>query len=253
MKFTLETKKKRQLIMAFLLDQLIDKRDFSVVLTGNDTVLESLFVEMLSLNLIKIERNFYKIDVKGQEFMDIFFKKYSEFLKLFDIFCAVDLKTAEFAFKKFYDFDTDEEWKIYLNQENWQDVRVAVCEFKKIDPIEIVFMAFLNEGRFDPINWQFDLVSDLVWDEVLEVCNTAIPLEDLIDDDVMLDIVNQGSAIMLDILKEENKRKLEDLANDNLSREEYQEEVTYVQEETIYYEEYTYDPYYISPCWYWYW
>jgi hypothetical protein len=252
MKFTLETKKKRQLIMAFLLDQLMDKRDFSVVLTGNDTVLEPLFVEMLSLNFVKIERNFYKIDVKGQEFVDNFFARYAEFLKFYDIFCAVDLTNAEFAFKKFYDFDTDAEWETYLNQDNWQDVRVAVCEFKKLDPIEIVFMSFLNEKRFDTNNWQFDLVSDLIWDEVLEICNTAIPLEDLIDDDVMSDIVNQGSTIMLDILKEENRIKLEELKN-NVDEDEYNEEVEYVEEEIIYYQEYTYDPYYVSPCWLWYW
>ena len=250
MKYILETKKKRQLIMAFILDQLIDKRDFSVVLTGDDSVLENIFVDMLSLNLVKIERNFYKIDVKGQEFMDNFFQKFGEFLKFYDIFCAVDLKKGDFAFSKFYDFESDDEWKTYLNQENWQDVRVAVCEFKKIDPFEIVFMSFLNEGRFGADNWQFDLVSDLIWDEVLAVCNTAIPLEDLIDDGVMLDIVTQGSVIMLDVLKEENKRKLEELKeNDD---EQYEEEVTYVEEEIVYYEEYTYDPYYISPCWFWY-
>ncbi len=34
--------------MAFLLDQLIDKRDFSVLLTDNDTVLETLFCRNVS-------------------------------------------------------------------------------------------------------------------------------------------------------------------------------------------------------------
>jgi hypothetical protein len=238
--------------MAFLLDQMIDKLNFNVLLSGNDVALEGIFVEMLSIGFIKIENNFYKIDTKGQEFVDNFFAKYSEFLKFYDIFCAVDLNEGTFAFKRFYDFDSDAEWDVYLNQENWQDVRLAVCEFKKIDPVEVVFMSFLNEGRFTGDNWQFDLVSDLIWDEMLEVCNTAIPLSDLIDDDVMLDIVTKGSAIMMEILKEENKRKLEDLKN-NVDENEYEEEVTYVEEEYAYYDPYLYDPYYVSPCWYFVW
>jgi hypothetical protein len=57
---------------------------------------------------------------------------------------------------------------------------------------------------------------------------------------------------MLDILKEENRIKLEELKN-NVDEDEYNEEVEYVEEEIIYYQEYTYDPYYVSPCWLWYW
>lgn len=238
--------------MAFLLDQLIDKRDFSVVLTGDDTVLEEVFVEMLSIDFVKVERNFYKISAKGQEFMDNFFKKYEEFLKFYDIFCAVDLANGTFAFSEFYSFDTDEEWEVYLNKPNWDDVRVAVCEFKKIDPVEVVFLSFLNEGRFTTDNWQFDLVSDLIWDEILEICNTAIPMSELTENDVILNIVTQGSTIMMDILKEENKRKLQEIKENEEAEEDYDEEVTYVEEEIVYYESYVYDPYYISPCWLWY-
>lgn len=251
MKYIIDEKKKSQFIWTFLLDQMADKRDFSVLLTGNDTFIEKYLIEMLSLKFIKIVNNFYKIDTKGQEFIDNFFAKYKEFLKFYDIFCAVDLTEGTFAFKKFYDFDTDEEWKTYLNQDNWEDVRIAVCEFKKIDPIEIVYLSFLNEGRFTDDNWQFELTSDLIWDEILKICNTAIPLSELSQDGVIEDVVRQGSDIMLEILKEENKRHLEDLKN-TVDSEQYEEEVIYVEEETAYYEEYTYDPYYVSPCWLWY-
>ena len=251
MKYTIDAKKRSQFIWAFLLDQMVDKRDFSVLLYGNDTFIEKYLIEMLSLNFIKIVNNFYKIDTKGQEFIDNFFAKYKDFLKFYDIFCAVDLTEGKFAFDKFNDFDTDEEWKTYLNQENWEDVRIAVCEFKKIDPIEIVYLSFLNEGRFTAENWQFDLTSDLIWDEILKICDTAIPLSDLSQDGVIEDIVQQGSDIMLRLLQEENKRKLEELKN-TVSNDEYTEEVTYVEEEYVYYEPYVYDPYYVSPCWLWY-
>ena len=252
MTYKLNTEKKRHFIMAFLLDQMF-LRDFSVTLEGNDSFLESYFIEMLSLNYVKIQNNVYVVDVKGEVFANNFTDKYNEFLKFYDIFCAVDLEAGEFAFKRFFDFETDEEWSTYLNQDNWSDVRIAVCNFKKIDPIEIVFLSFLNEGRFDcdtNTNWQFDLLSDVTWDEILLVCNTAITL----DDDVTKDIIEQGSVIVLDNIKEEIKRNAEtdEILNYQEETEEVIEEVveeTVYVDEVAYYDPYLYDPYYVSPCW----
>jgi hypothetical protein len=253
MKFELNKEKKRNYIIAFLLDQMT-KQDFGVMLEGHNSFLEPFFVDMLASNLVAIEDDVYQITEKGEEVVYNHNDKYSEFLKFYDIFCAVDLNGGTFAFSKIFDFETDDEWFAYLNQDNWSDVRIAVCEFKKIDPIEIVFLSFLNEGRFDTEenkNWQFDLVSDLIWDEMLAVCNTAIPLEDLLVDDAIQDIIKQGTEIVLANLKEDNRRKLEELKA-NITEEEYEEEIVIVEEEIVYYEEY-YDPYYVSPCWVWYW
>lgn len=86
---------------------------------------------------------------------------------------------------------------------------------------------------------------------MLAVCNTAIPLEDLLVDDAIQDIIKQGTEIVLTNLKEDNKRRLEELKA-NTTEEEYEEEVVIVEEEIVYYEDY-YDPYYVSPCWVWYW
>jgi len=250
MKYELNPEKKFQFIMAFILDQLIDKRDFPIVMEKKDSVLKPTFMKMMELNMVKIEGLLYKITPKGQEFMDNFFKKYEEFLKFYDIFCAVDLANGTFAFSKFFDFETDEEWEAYLGQSNFDDVRVAVCEFKKIDPIEVVFMSFINEGRFNSNDWQFYLINDLLWYDILEICNTAIQIEELIEDGVLEDIVKQGSEIMMTMLKEESVNKLADLkADEEVTEETYTEEVTYVEEEIAYYDPYLYDPYYISPCW----
>jgi len=224
------------------------------MLEGNNSFLEPYFVDMMASNLVTIQNDRYVITEKGDEVAINLQDKYGEFLKFYDIFCAVDLNAGEFAFSKIFDFETDDEWFAYLNQDNWSDVRIAVCEFKKIDPIEIVFLSFLNEGRFDTDenkNWQFDLVSDLIWDEILEICNTAIPLDDLLVDDAIQDIIKQGTEIVLANIKEENRRRLEEMKA-NATTEEYDEEVVIVEEEIVYYEEY-YDPYYASPCWFWYW
>jgi len=224
------------------------------MLEGNNSFLEPYFVDMMASNLVTIQNDRYVITEKGDEVAINLQDKYGEFLKFYDIFCAVDLNAGEFAFSKIFDFETDDEWFAYLNQDNWSDVRIAVCEFKKIDPIEIVFLSFLNEGRFDTDenkNWQFDLVSDLIWDEILEICNTAIPLDDLLVDDAIQDIIKQGTEIVLANIKEENSRRLEEMRA-SATTEEYDEEVVIVEEEIVYYEEY-YDPYYASPCWFWYW
>lgn len=254
MKYTLTEDKKRKFVMAFLID-LMFSRDFTVTLEDNDRFLEPYFIEMLSLNYIEIKNNIYVVADGGQDFAKNFSDKYLEFLKFYDIFCAVDLESGEFAFKRFFDFDTDDEWITYLNQDNWSDVRISVCEFKKIDPIEIVFLSFLNEGRFDTDlnkNWQFDLLSDTTWDEILSVCNTAITL----DEDVTKDIIEQGSVIVLSNLKKEHEilleqEKLDSELQDNMDvgdNEIIITETEYV-DDVDYYEPYIYDPYYVSPCW----
>jgi len=39
----------------------------------------------------------------------------------------------------------------HINDKRFHDLRIAVCEFKKIDPVDIVFLSFLNEQRFEII------------------------------------------------------------------------------------------------------
>lgn len=243
--------------MAFLID-LMFQRDFKVRLDGNDAVLDSIFKDMLALKFIKIQGNIYIVDERGLDFSENFTQKYNEFLKFYDIFCAVDLETGDFAFKHYYEFTNDEDWFAYLEKPNWSDVRIAVCNFKKIDPIEIVFLSFMKEGKFNDIaneNWQMDLLSYNTWKEILDICNTAIILED----DVVMDIIEQGSVIAMDMIKEEANRNA--AANDQEETIETIETVEIVEtieivEETVYaddvlyYDPYLYDPYYVSPCWY---
>ena len=255
--YVLDPQKKKLFMMAFILDQMVDKNViFPVVLSDNDVLLQNLFIEMMSMDLLTVQNNEYAVTDRGATFIDNFYQKYKEFLKLYDIFCAVDLEAGEFAFSSYYDFDDDTQWKLFLEDQRWDDVRVAVCEFKKIDPVEIVFLSFMAENRFTQnANWQFDLISDLIWNEMIQVCNTAIPLEDLLIDDAIQDIIKQGSTIMMDLLKEEHRRVLEEakerLTQNEITQEEYVEEVTYVEEEVIYYEPYYGNIYYVSPCWVW--
>src|SRR6202012_3566476 len=101
-------------------------------------------------------------------------KRYTEYLKVYDVFSFVDLEKGEFAFARYYDFDSDEAWLSFTDNERFDDLRIAVAIFKKLDPAEIVFMSFINENRFDTTaaGRQIDLVSDNSWKEIEEICET---------------------------------------------------------------------------------
>jgi hypothetical protein len=217
---------------------------------------------MESNGLLEIRNEKYIPTQKGREYLKSFFAKYFEFLKMFDVFSMVDLGTGDFAFAKYYDFDTDEEWNKFKNQERFSDIRVAVAEFKKLNPTEIVFMSFLDEGKFETMEdgkdipkWQIAITDEKIWKEIEDICNTAISLEYLRDEqEVIEDVVKKGSELMVQLFKKE-----QDL--DKQREEEEQEETTTVTTEEYveiveppyftydYFDPY-YDIYYVSPIWF---
>lgn len=255
------TEEKRKLYRSLvLLDEMINNKRYFTVLNEDEDfkILEPLLVYMLSRGWIQMEEDkLYVPTFKGRELLKKYYDKYYDYLRSFDIFCAVDLEEGEFAFKQYFEIEEWDEWQKYIQKDRWSDVRIAVAEFKKMDPVEIVFISFMNEKRFDLSveGWQFDLMSDLIWDDVTEICNTAITSEQL-GKDAMEDIVVQGSEMMWEILKKE--KELEEMDNVGVDEddEEADERITYVEviEEVEidldYYHYYVADPYYVGPCWY---
>jgi hypothetical protein len=173
----------------------------------------------------------------------------------------VDLESGNFAFEEINNSSfTDEQWADFLSNERFSDVRVAVAEFKGIDPLEIVFMSFLTEGRFEIglDRWQYNLTSDGVWNEIEEICNTAVSREYLDEDGVLVDVITQGSALALKLIQEVEVAELEEatLCWPETVEETVTEEVTEEYVDVVempyygynYYDPY-YDPYYISPIW----
>jgi len=235
-----------------LLDEMIhNNRQFSTLPDGDDKLLEPLFVELMSKDYLTTSGRNYVPTKKGKEAYELFNKRFQEYLRLYDIFSFVDLTKGEFAFEKFFDFDTDEEWDAYKSNDRFEDVRIAVAIFKKMDPAEIVFMAFLNEGRFDTTagGWQMDLLSDDMWKEIESICQTALKPEQLGTQDVIEDIINQGTKLMLDLLEEETKRKKEEAESGDTGEQGYTEEVVEEYETVEYYEPYCASPFYVSPFW----
>jgi hypothetical protein len=174
-------------------------------------------------------------------------------LKFFDIFCAVDLGQGEFAFSSINNDWLDDQWFDFLHQERFSDVRVAVADFKGINPIEIVFMSFLNENRFDCTvpRWQYFLTGHEIWNEIVEICNSAISLDYLKSEGVIENIVQEGSALALDLIKQAEEAEQNEVIIEETVTEEIEEYVDVVDMPTYgysYWEPY-YDPFYISPIW----
>lgn len=264
-KYELNQDVKFKYITLVLINEIINyQKYFPVHLVDGDILLDDYLKYMLNNGLLEVKDEKYIPTKKGRDYLVNFYAKYFEFLKVFDIYCAVDLEAGEFAFAEIFNDElSDDDWKDYLAQERFSDVRVAVAEFKGIDPIEIVFMSFLNEGRFDTTKtrWQHYLTLDGTWNEIIEICNSAIKLDYLKENDVIQDVIKKGSELMLELYKQEEERNNRQAEAEEEAEEEIIEEIV---EETIVeeyveiveppYYSYSYfnpyvDIYYVSPIW----
>lgn len=214
--YTLDADQKMQFAGIYLLEYMINHpKRFSVLLQAEEEDLEPILEWLLVRDYVSIkDDNTYLATRKGQDALKQFMARYSDFLNVFDIYCAVDLGLGEFAFASYFDYSDMPSWKQFLTAERWEDMRVAVAQYKGIDPAEIVFMSFLNENRFgrDHIGWQFDLLLGSVWDEILHICNTAVQVEQLayesedgmvLGESVIEDIIQQATALLIDLKSRE--------------------------------------------------
>lgn len=248
---------KKEYASGVLLDLIVKQNyQYSVILDGADQDLEPLFVYMLAKGYLDVdEDNRYVQTPKGLEKLDNLHIRYEEYLAHFDLFSSVDLENGSFAFEKIFEMD-DQTWESYINQENFVDLRIAVAWFKKMNPTDIVFLSFLKENQFDTdkLNWQFDLLSGLIWNQIEEILDTAIQIEELgyqtadgaviTGEQVIEDVIRQGAQLNVRLHAEEERMRHDDFEfpNDFSDRENE----TYV---VTNYQNY-FNPYYISPIWF---
>ena len=284
-KYLMDADKKDKFVSILLLDYVLTKHGKLPVLVEKPEnqdfqVLEPLLIKMVAKGLLAVSGQYYTPTEKGKQALINHKQRYADYLKMFDLYCSVDLKTGEFAFAKILDEDMkdDDTWNEYLNQERWEDCRVAVAEYKKkIDPLEIVFMSFVSEGRFDTEEqgWQFSAYSGLVWTEAVTIANHALSVDQINqgDPEVMQNLVDAGSKLAVSLIKTqadavaaENKAQAEydaeqeqnasiDRQNQQLNQQQSTivEESSYYDSDTYtypytYYEPY-YEPYYVDPIW----
>jgi len=262
--YSITNEQKKRFAGLYLLEYMINgPHTISIFLDDNDKDLEPVLEWLMMKEYIQIiDDQKYAPHPNGRKELEAFIVRYSEYLTLFDIFCAVDLQAGEFAFSRYFDFEDNQEWKEYLNDERWDDLRIAVAELKEMDPVEIVFMSFISEKRFgrDESGWQFDLLLGSVWDDILEICNSALSCTELGYEDeqgevtpeaVIVDIIEQGTDIMLDLLEREEK-SVRDAEfyhyGENGDDRFYVDRVGSPDFDRDYYEAYR-DPYYKSSFW----
>jgi hypothetical protein len=240
--FLTDEKKKTFKAIILLNEMKNGSHKFQTVANGDDSVLEPLFIELMSKGYMQISGMYYQLTAEGQNVFDVFMKRYTEYLKVYDIYSFVDLEKGEFAFARFFDFSSDEAWSDFANNERFDDLRIAVAIFKKVDPAELVFMSFINENKFDTASsgWQMDLASDNNWNEIEVICRTAIKPEE-VGEDAMVDMIGQGSELLIKLLEEEKQQQQNDAS--------YNSGGDIVEEETVEYYQPYYDPYYVSPIW----
>jgi len=267
-KYLVDVSKKEQFVGILLLSYLNEGGKIPILMDGDFKVLEPLLIKLNAKGYVCVSGDSYKTTASGVAVFKTFLQRYSEYLKVYDIFCAVDLGTGEFALKKVFDIVDDEEWHMYLNLPRWIDVRVAVAEFKKLDPCEIVFMSFIQEGRFylKKTGWQFDIYAGLIWSEVENICNTAYTVDDInqgdstIIENIISEGISEGAKVAVELIKaeEERNKKAAEAEAANAGQEEPDAEETTVvttteyvnvddfQQPYGYYERY-YNPLYVNP------
>lgn len=214
--YTISEDQKLQFAGIYLLEHMVSKNvSYPILLREQEQDLEPILEWLLVRQHVAIKGNErYEVTDHGRQALGKFAKRYQNFLREFDVFSAVDLQSGEFALASYYDFETDEQWRDYLDSDQWEDLRVAVADYKDLDPVETVFMSFINEGRFgrDSTGWQFDLLLGTVWDEILDICNNALDEDDLAYDgvsgeDVLRDVIAQGEEVMRQMIVIESEQE----------------------------------------------
>lgn len=181
--------------------------EFDFHLHPDDRVLEPILKWILEEGYAQLHQQKYVLSKKGMDVLNIFLDRYQMFLEEFDIFCGVDLEQKEFAFAYYDRYEDADAWHEFLSSERWADLRIAVAEYKGLDPIELVLMSLIHEGRFgrDDYGWNEDLLLGGIWEEIQSICNTSLRLSSLStrlkkkeenSEAFLSDIIHRGSLLM---------------------------------------------------------
>ncbi|MCP4445125.1 MAG: hypothetical protein GY811_07250 [Myxococcales bacterium] len=224
-------------------------------LVGADTLLEPTLAWLEGRgHLQRSEESTYILSDSGTAALGIYRAQFREFLRTFDIYAFVDLDEAVFAYETFFEFESEDDWNAYIEKEIWADLRIAVAEFKKIDPTTVAFLSFINEGLFNEEgSWQKDLHDAELWQEVQEVCNCSVATEDLAYEDpvdghvkgieVLEDIIREGAEMNLELKALEEELSADEPVEEG-ERDDDEEEIDVDEYYTPHFE-----PGYVAPVW----
>ncbi|MDH4249414.1 MAG: hypothetical protein OEW39_16535, partial [Deltaproteobacteria bacterium] len=189
-----------------LMDQVISQpRAWPTGLTNHpeDHRLVELFKYLLQHQLVEISpEGFYQATARGRKAHGLMLRQQQSYLFNFNIYAAVDLAEGTFA-----NPDSED-----LDDPRWSDLRVAIAEFKGIDPYRLVFMAMTAGGAFfENTRWRRDLApGSPFFKELEEIVQTQLTVPDLAfeteegepvpGEAVIEDVILQGADLNLERL-----------------------------------------------------
>ena len=225
-----------------LLDRVITQPEayHAALLEEENSLLEANFDFMMKEDLVTVgEDDHFQPTDKGRKAYQTMLQQQQSYLAHFDIYSAVDMADGRFG-----DAETDD-----LGAPNWSDLRIAVGEYKGVDPYRMVFLSMLADGSFfDNPNWKFDLVlGSSFFKEMEEIVRSQIRIGELAyqDEDgshisgerVMEDVILQGAQVNQERIQREKERQA------SLFEEEQENERRRDEEDDDEYDEVVYVPY----------
>ena len=174
----------------------------------DDEGLESLLNFMESRGTLTVEEdNYYKATDKGHEVYQDLVKQLESYVTHFEVYAYVDLEQGIFG-----DPETD-----LLEGDKWSDLRVAVAEYKDIDPYRVVFLAMLSaETFYENPDWKFDLSMGTLFQEMKQIVLEQLHVDDLgysdsegevSGEEIIRDIIEQGSELVAKRTSREQENK----------------------------------------------
>lgn len=242
----------------FLLEHMAQtEKRYPSIPQGADAGLKPLLEWLHQRGYADLSAEGYEMSDKGEQVLLAFLARFEEFLGTLDLYGAVDLEEGRFAFERFFEFEEESEWQDYLAEERFNDLRVAVAEFKQLDAPGLVFMACVNDGTLSTDNpgWQEYLTDGSFWRHAQGILDNALSAEDLSFEDeegavdgldLLKQVIVDGAELNLELKKEEAQIYAEETAEqaDGPAVDEAELEARTVAQ----YEPYL-DPQYVAPVW----
>jgi hypothetical protein len=202
---TLTDAQRQQFAALILLDRVVTQPGaFHAALleSRDDAMLEATFRFLVNEDLVLIgDDDRYHASGRGQRAYRDLLHRQQSYLAHFEIFARVDLGAGEFA-------DPDSPY----DDPRFNDLRVAVAEYKGIDPFRIVFQAMLaDEAFFRERDWKFELaLGSALFGELEAVVASQLSLDHLAYESEEGERVT-GEAVLEDVIVQAAHRNREHL------------------------------------------
>jgi len=250
----LTDEQKQQMTGMIVLDRMAEEPTAfhaGLLTDKQDRFLEPVFRYLQQQDLVEVNKeDYFAPTKKGQAAYAKLVEQRKSYLAHFEIFSMVDL--GEGIFGDMEDLEYGEG-----ANDHWEDLRLAVAEYKGIDPYRMVFLAMLADGAFfDNPDWKYDLALDSnFFKELEDIVKSQITIEELgyVTEDgeeisgekVIEDVILQGAKVN----RERYEREKANMGQQELlAQQELQAQQTQAAESgqggttVVFYEPY-YDPY----------